>query len=93
MSERDVALATFTNETEAMMCADLLRSEGILSILVPLGSGAAGWGASVWRPFALRVREADAERARLVLAVLEGEQDEEDEGDDEADDEADQKDR
>lgn len=66
----EIALETFNTETEALMVADLLKEEGIPSVLVPLGAGQAAFGASVWRPFQLRVRCADAERARRVLADL-----------------------
>ncbi|MBI4318339.1 MAG: DUF2007 domain-containing protein [Chloroflexi bacterium] len=68
MAKKDVSVATFNFETEALMWADILAAEGIPCVLVPLGVGAGGWGASVWRPFEIRVREADADRARTVLA-------------------------
>ncbi len=67
MAVREVRVATFETETEAMMWAELLRREGIPSVLVPLGPGAGGWGATVWRPFEVRVRETDVERARELL--------------------------
>ena len=68
MAEREIAVATFNTETEAMMWAELLRNEGILSVLVPLGAGAAALGSTVWRPFELRVRESDAHRAKCILS-------------------------
>ncbi len=71
MGNDEVAVATFATQTEAEMWAGILRSEGIPSVLVPLGFGAGGLGPTVWRPFELRVRPADADRARRVLATLE----------------------
>ena len=66
----EVKLDTFNTETEALMVADLLRAEGIPSVLVPLGAGQSAFGASVWRPFEIRVRARDEERARGILAEL-----------------------
>lgn len=54
------------------MWAEALRNEGIPCVLVPLAAGAAAWGASVWRPFQIRVRAGDAERARTILHELRG---------------------
>ncbi len=67
MSETDVSVATFGMETEALMMAELLKAEGIPCVLVPLGAGAGGLGPTVWRPFELRVRKSDAERATRIL--------------------------
>ncbi|MHB1004263.1 MAG: hypothetical protein ACYC3S_01325 [Chloroflexota bacterium] len=71
MDDGEIEVATFQTETEAEMWAGVLRSEGIPSVMVPLGGGAGGFGPSVWRPFALRVRASDAPRARRVLHTLE----------------------
>ncbi len=71
--QKEVAVATFEFETNALMWVDVLNQEGIPSVLVPLGAGAGAWGAAVWRPFELRVRESDVERAKEILApYLEG---------------------
>jgi hypothetical protein len=67
VAENEVAIATFEMETEALMWAELLKNEGIPSVLVPIGPGAGGWGANVWRTFELRVRPVDVERARELL--------------------------
>ncbi len=84
MGGDEVALVTCNTETEALMLVDILRGEGIPAVLVSVGVGQGGLGASVWRPFQIRVRSADLERAREVLADLEA--DEADETDtDEAD--------
>ncbi len=65
--EGEVRVATFEFETEAMMWAEALKNEGIPSVLVPLGTGSGGFGPTVWRPFELRVRPRDVERARAIL--------------------------
>ncbi len=67
MAVGEVTVATFESETEAVMVAGLLRSNGIPSALVPLGAGAGGLGPTVWRPFEMRVRAADAQRARRIV--------------------------
>lgn len=67
MAEREIAVASFNTETEALMWAELLKNEGIPSVLVPLGASVAAFGPSVWRPFELRVRESDVDRARRIL--------------------------
>ncbi|TAK28379.1 MAG: DUF3343 domain-containing protein [Chloroflexota bacterium] len=69
--QKEVAAATFGSETEAMMMSDVLRDEGIPCVLVPLGLGMAGWGSTVWRPFELRVRAGDLDRAKQILAEME----------------------
>ena len=35
---------------------------------MPLGASIDGFGASVWRPFEMRVRESDLEGAKAILA-------------------------
>ncbi len=69
--EKEVAIASFPSETEALMWAEVLKGEGIPSVLVPLGPGIGGWGATVWRPFELRVRLSDAARAKSIMEGLE----------------------
>lgn len=70
MSPVEVSIATFSTETEAMMLREALENEGIPTVLVPLASGAGGLGATVWRPFELRVRSSDVSRARELLSML-----------------------
>jgi hypothetical protein len=70
---QEIRLATFSTWTEAQMWVEVLEGEGIPSVLVPLGPGAGGWGSSVLVPHELRVRAADADRAREVLAALNSE--------------------
>jgi hypothetical protein len=64
---KDVPVATFPTQTEAEMWAELLRRDGIPTVLVSLGPGAGAWGNSVFVPHQLRVREADIRRARRLL--------------------------
>lgn len=66
-SVKEVPVATFPSRLEADMWAELLRREGIPSVLVSLGPGAGGWGNSAFVPHQLRVRETDADRARQLL--------------------------
>ncbi len=72
MAENEVAVATFESETEALMLAELLKSNGIPSVLVPIGMGVGGLGSTVWRPFEMRVRTSDATRARQMIEDFRG---------------------
>ena len=65
----ETPIATFATQTEAMLWAEVLQGEGIPCVLVPLDPGAGGWGSSVWVAHEIRVRPADSERARQVLAA------------------------
>ena len=67
VSVQDVPIATFGSHAEAEMWAELLRREGIPSVLVPLGPGSGAWGASAFVPYQLRVRADHLERARGLL--------------------------
>jgi hypothetical protein len=64
---QEVTIATFPNQIEAEMWAQVLQDESIPSVLVPLNPGAGGWGTSLIGPYALRVRAVDASRAREIL--------------------------
>ncbi|HEX5418291.1 MAG TPA: hypothetical protein VFZ25_21760 [Chloroflexota bacterium] len=64
---REITIATFPNQIDAEMWAEVLRDEGIPSVLVPLNPGAGGWGTSLTGPYALRVRIPDCPRAREIL--------------------------
>lgn len=67
-SVKVVRLAEFPSQIEGEMWSDVLQSEGIPSVLVPLGAGASfGSGGTVWTPHEMRVRESDLERAREIL--------------------------
>ncbi len=63
----DVTLGTFPNWTEAEMFAQILRAEGIPSVLIPLAPF-DGWGSSTWSAHEIRVAEPDAARAGELLA-------------------------
>ena len=67
MAEKEVPVASFDFETEALMWAERLTKNGIPCVLVPIGRGVGGWGQTIWRPFELRVGAADVERARQLL--------------------------
>jgi hypothetical protein len=62
----DVRLGTFPNWTEAEMFAQILRSEGIPTVLIPLAPF-DGWGSSTWAAHEVRVAAKDAERAGELL--------------------------
>lgn len=64
---QEVTVATFPNQIDAEMWAEILRNEGIPSVLVPLNPGAGGWGTSLVGPYALRVRRPDLPRVREIL--------------------------
>ncbi len=67
MSEEEVPVASFDFETEALMWAERLTRSGIPCVVVPIGRGVGGWGQAIWRPFELRVRTRDVERAKQLL--------------------------
>ena len=69
-SVEETSLDRFNSLIEAEMAADLLRQEGIPSVLVPLGPGAGGWGTSLWSAHELRVRADDVKRAKEILTSL-----------------------
>jgi len=64
---REITIATFPNQIDAEMWAEVLRDEGIPSVLVPLNPGAGGWGTSLTGPYAKHVKAGSAERAREIL--------------------------
>lgn len=63
----EVRLARYPSQTEAEMWAELLRGEGIPTVLVPLGLGVY---VGVGVPYEIRVRASDADRARQLLADI-----------------------
>ena len=66
-----VKLATFPDWTEAEMFAQILRTEGIQSVLIPLVPF-DGWGSSTWAAHELRIAAPDSERAEELLAEWRG---------------------
>lgn len=69
MPEEEVPVASFDFETEALMWAELLQRNGIPCVVVPIGRGVGGWGPTIWRPFELRVRRGDLDRAKQLLPI------------------------
>ena len=63
----EVEVATFGSEIEGQIWADILRQEGIPSVLIPLGPGVGGWGSAAGLPHALRVPSPLADRARELI--------------------------
>ena len=63
----EAPVARFRSQLEAEMWAEILHQEGILTVLVPLGPGAGGWGTSLLDPYEVRVRADDLPRARALL--------------------------
>lgn len=71
-SVKEVPVATFPSQLEAAMWAEILRGEGIPTVLVSLGPGAGSWGYSAFVPYQLRVRDTDLDRARRLLPEDDG---------------------
>lgn len=72
MDERVVYLATAPNEPIARMWEQVLQDEGIRTLVQPLGTGIGGWGSAATLEHELAVRASDVDRARLIIAELEG---------------------
>ena len=66
-SIEEVAVARYDGQPEAEMWAELLRNEGIPTVVIQLLPGARlAWGMV---PCELRVRSTDVARARTVLGL------------------------
>ena len=66
-SIHEVVVARYQGQPEAEMWAELLRGEGIPTVVIQLLPGARlAWGMV---PCELRVRSTDLQRARTVLGV------------------------
>ena len=66
-SIHEVVVARYQGQPEAEMWAELLRKEGIPTVVVQLLPGARlAWGMV---PCELRVRSTDLERARALLGI------------------------
>ena len=67
VSIHEVVVARYQGQPEAEMWAELLRKEGIPTVVVQLLPGARlAWGMV---PCELRVRSTDLERARALLGI------------------------
>ena len=66
-SIHEVVVARYQGQPEAEMWAELLRKEGVPTVVVQLLPGARlAWGMV---PCELRVRSTDLERARALLGI------------------------
>lgn len=63
-----VAVAVAPNEAIADLWKSVLRDEGIVSMLRPLGPGFGAWASAATFEHEVLVRAADAGRAREILA-------------------------
>ncbi len=69
---KEALVDTYPNEIEAKLLADLLKDQGIRSVVKPKGAGSAlGVGAITFMPHSVYVLEADLERARAVAEGVE----------------------
>ncbi len=62
-----VRVEVYPNEIIARLCADILRDEGIESIVNPERGAYGVWGLGPFIPHALWVLDSDAERATVCL--------------------------
>ena len=66
-NDRSVEFATYPNEMEAQMVAQLLRENGVGAFVQPLGFGYGGVGTFQFMPHRVLVYERNLERAQEVL--------------------------
>ena len=66
-SDRSVEFATYSNEMEAEMVAQLLRENGVGAFVQPLGFGYGGVGTFQFIPHRVLVYEHNMERAQEIL--------------------------
>ena len=71
-SEKSVEFATYPNEMEAQMIAQLLRENGVGAYVQPLGFGYGGVGVIQFIPHRVLVYEHNLQLAQEILG--EGEQ-------------------
>ncbi len=70
-----VYLATAPNEPIARMWADVLRDEGIQTMLKPIGPGVGAWASAATFEHELFVLRSRLDQAREVLAAEQNEDD------------------
>ena len=68
-SDRSVEFATYPNEMEAQMVAQLLRENGVGAYIQPLGFGYGGIGVTQFIPHRVLVYERNLERAQEILGA------------------------
>ena len=66
-SDKSVEFATYPNEMEAQMIAQLLRENGVGAYIQPLGFGYGGVGMIQFIPHRVLVYEHNLERAKDIL--------------------------
>ena len=64
---KSVEFATYPNEMEAQMAAQLLRENGVGAYIQPLGFGYGGVGTIQFIPHRVLVYERNLERAQAIL--------------------------
>ena len=66
-NDKSVEFATYPNEMEAQMIAQLLRENGVGAYVQPLGFGYGGVGMIQFIPHRVLVYEHNLERAQEIL--------------------------
>ena len=66
-NDKSVEFATYPNEMEAQMVAQLLRENGVGAYIQPLGFGYGGIGVTQFIPHRVLVYERNLERAQEIL--------------------------
>ena len=66
-NDKSVEFATYPNEMEAQMVAQLLRENGVGAYIQPLGFGYGGIGVTQFIPHRVLVYERHLERAQEIL--------------------------
>ena len=66
-NDKSVEFATYPNEMEAQMIAQLLRENGVGAYIQPLGFGYGGVGMIQFIPHRVLVYEHNLERAKDIL--------------------------
>ena len=66
-NDRSVEFATYPNEMEAQMVAQLLRENGVGAYIQPLGFGYGGVGTFQFIPHRVLVYERNLERSQEIL--------------------------
>ena len=78
MKVRTVALATYPNEMEARMIAQILEDNEIPAYVKPLGGGYGGLGVTQFIHHRVYVQDKDLEEAKELLGIDQEESTEED---------------
>ncbi|MCY4581137.1 MAG: DUF2007 domain-containing protein [Chloroflexi bacterium] len=68
-NDKSVEFATYPNEMEAQMVAELLRENGVGAYTQPLGFGYGGVGMIQFIPHRVLVYEHNLERAQEILGA------------------------